>query len=381
MKEWHGGLFVTIDGAANIAFNDVQSDNAGAGYIEVRYSLSYANAQMDVSVNGGASIAVPMDRTPNEPGYVPSEWRTVRIPVTFQSGLNSIVLSKPWGGELSIDEVLFSTPDDAALASAHVRGLNAGDVADLIAYLSALDSSSAAQPEATLRRGGVIAVGAADSTLYTGPGEEALVYTIENNGDGILDLGAFHVDGTPSGDIWIAQQPEPQVAPGESTTLELRLLPGSTSATAQIQGWTNDPAVENLHWTLEVQNPGGGGGCVGVCLEVAADGATAVMREVGDDVSFRVAAQGDAPITYQWYRELPDKAVEEVLDGNGATLTLSNLDLADSGTYYCVVEDANEIMRGPSFQLTVVSALPASGAPGILLLIVVLAAAGMRRRS
>jgi hypothetical protein len=81
--------------------------------------------------------------TPNVPSYVPSEWRRVRIPVSWQSGVNSIVISRVSGGLLAVDDVRISTPDDTALASAHVRGLEGGDLDDLVAFVASLDGNDA----------------------------------------------------------------------------------------------------------------------------------------------------------------------------------------------------------------------------------------------
>lgn len=148
MKEWHQGAYVEMSGGQTITFDDVATTLAGDGYIEVRYAVQYGLANLSVTVNGGGATIVPLAVTPNEPNYVPSEWRQVRVPVSYASGTNTIVLSRASGGVLSIDDVLFSTPDDAANAGAHVRNLSPADLADLVAYVASLDASDAPTPVA-----------------------------------------------------------------------------------------------------------------------------------------------------------------------------------------------------------------------------------------
>ena len=143
MKEWHQGQFVGV-GSGTVTFADVASSTAGAGYVELRYAVQYGSATLRVVANGGTPIQLLLAATPNVPSYVPSEWRRVRIAVPYQSGLNQIVLSRVSGGQLALDDVLFSTPEDAALASAHVRGLEPDDMEDLVAFVASLDETDAA---------------------------------------------------------------------------------------------------------------------------------------------------------------------------------------------------------------------------------------------
>ncbi len=147
MKEWHQGAFVELGVGQTITFDDVESAVAGDGYIEIRYAVQYGAANLGVEANGGGALIVPLAPTPNVPSYVPSEWRTVRVPVTYANGLNTIVLSHPSSGALSIDDVLFSTPGDALLADAHVRDLDPEDLADLVAFVASLDAQDAATPD------------------------------------------------------------------------------------------------------------------------------------------------------------------------------------------------------------------------------------------
>lgn len=147
MKEWHQGAHVQMPGGETVTFDDVFSASAGDGYVEVRYAVQYGASTLRVEVNGGPATDVLLGATPNEPSYVPTEWRSVRVPVTYASGLNTFVFSRPVGGVLSIDDVLFSTPDDRAAADAHVRNLAPSDLADLVAYVASLDGQDASLPD------------------------------------------------------------------------------------------------------------------------------------------------------------------------------------------------------------------------------------------
>jgi len=142
MKEWHQGQYVDLAGGT-VTFSDVATASAGAGSLEIRYAALYGAANLRVVVNGGSPIQTLLGMTPNVPSYVPSEWRRVRIPVSWQAGVNQVVISRVSGGQLAVDDVLISTPDDVALASAHVRGLEAGDLDDLVAFVSSLDANDA----------------------------------------------------------------------------------------------------------------------------------------------------------------------------------------------------------------------------------------------
>jgi YVTN family beta-propeller protein len=173
MKEWHQGAYVEISGGQTITFDDVVTTLAGDGYIEIRYAVQYGTANLSVVVNGGGATILPLAMTPNFPSYVPTEWRTVRVPVPFASGANTVVLSRTSGGVLAIDDVLFSTPDDAERASAHVRDLVPEDVADLVAFVASLDAHDAAAPAGECDGEGQPACGSAlvvtKASLVLGP--------------------------------------------------------------------------------------------------------------------------------------------------------------------------------------------------------------------
>lgn len=265
MKEWHNSMFVLLDGPGTVTFDDVVSSAGGAGLLEIRYNSAYGDALLNINVNG-ASTAVNMPITPNEPGWMINEWRIVRVAVNLQAGTNNISFSKTLGAELRIDDILFSTPDDAALAAAHVRNLTAGDLGDLTAYLGSLDGSDAPAPDARVtRQGRAIAYGGTDAIeRAASAGPISLIYTIENTGPGPLNLGRLRLENITGGLAEIVRQPAPQILPSASSEFEILITPtgasGGTGAGAdtgaqagtEVHGWTDDPATGELRWTISV---------------------------------------------------------------------------------------------------------------------------------
>ena len=64
----------------------------------------------------------------------------------------------------------------------------------------------------------------------------------------------------------------------------------------------------------------------------------------GNNATFTVAANGVAPITYQWYK---DNGTVTMVGTNNATLTLTSVTPSDTGTYYVIVRDG---FAGTSFE-------------------------------
>ncbi len=254
MKEWHQGGFVELDGAETITFDDVEvtTPGGGPGFLEVRYNSAYGNSALAVTVNGnGYGGALPI--TGNVPNYLPNEWRSVRIPVTFQNGTNTVVLSEgATFAQLFVDDVLISTPDDMALAGAHVRGFTPGEIADLSAYLLSLDGNDAAGPIVTVMRGAVVPhQGTDNAEVPSGSSDVPLVYTIQNTGTGPLNLGQFGLLSNPPGDIQIVQQPAANVLAGQSTQMTVHVTLSGASASASVGGWS-DAAAGTLEWSLQI---------------------------------------------------------------------------------------------------------------------------------
>ncbi|MCB2194207.1 MAG: HYR domain-containing protein, partial [Bacteroidetes bacterium] len=84
---------------------------------------------------------------------------------------------------------------------------------------------------------------------------------------------------------------------------------------------------------------------------------------VGASAGFSITASGRIPLTYQWYKVgSPDTQLTDVGDISGATsdnLTISNIELADAGGYYCIVtDDASNTARSDTADLIVDSIDP-----------------------
>ena len=73
---------------------------------------------------------------------------------------------------------------------------------------------------------------------------------------------------------------------------------------------------------------------------------------VGTNLSFSVTATGVEPLEYQWQH-----AGTNLPDATGATLTLSNVQRTDAGTYMVVVTDADGITESETVTLTVYASL------------------------
>jgi len=116
----------------------------------------------------------------------------------------------------------------------------------------------------TVRRGAVIAPGGVDQVIVAdGESELVFVYSIENHGDGVLDLGAFHVYAVDAAAAWIEHQPAALVPPGESTTLELRINLAGSSGEVAVQGWSSDPGAAPMQWRVEIETVDAG--CTADC--------------------------------------------------------------------------------------------------------------------
>jgi len=123
-------------------------------------------------------------------------------------------------------------------------------------------------------------------------------------------------------------------------------VPGATGASLVVDtaGFTVGMPVQ---YRAVVDNGQGTSTSPAVAL-TAIEGAPVIIRDAlptmafdveGGEVTFTVSVDGSRPMTYQWYKDY------QVLPGaTGTTLTLGNLQVADSGFYY--LEAANEF--GPA---------------------------------
>lgn len=213
--------------------------------------------------------------------------------------------------------------------------------------------------------------GTFDSTFAQGAGADGVVNTIALDALGTMHIGgAFNnyrsvargryalLNGTPLS-IGIAQQPTTlTVNPSSTATFTVNVLAtdtisyqwrkngtllvnggdvsGATSATLSI---ANAEDADEANYDVVVTHNGDTTSVTSASASLTVLGApeilvspSAVTTETGLGATFRVSARGVAPFTYQWFR-----GTTALTDGTGiagsstATLTLSNLAVADSG--------------------------------------------------
>ncbi|MEM6455819.1 MAG: hypothetical protein AAF772_12045, partial [Acidobacteriota bacterium] len=140
----HGRAYVGLSqDTATLTWTGIDGGAGGTGAIEVRYSASSA-MPLRVEVNGVAHTLV-LPPLPNVPGWRHVHWGHARLEgVALQPGATNVVSLTPdnvqWPN-VSLDEMLVSTADDVALASAH-RSADALTTAErdaLIAFIEQLD--------------------------------------------------------------------------------------------------------------------------------------------------------------------------------------------------------------------------------------------------
>jgi len=256
-KYWHNSMFAQLNDGSGLQFSNITTQTTGSGFVTIRYSLGYGNANATINVNGNTTNHV-IAQTPNNPGWYPNEWRLVRIPVQYGQQNNTITISKTNGGDWKIDDVLFTTPDDLIAANAHVRGFSEQELDDLTAYLLSLDGNNAATPVSAVSRDADIPKDSID--LFPFPSDQTsmnLSYTIENDGDGPMNIGQVYLtnySATKANGISIVAHPEPNLLPGESTTLELAVSNTAIGTTTTISAWTDGDVDDSneISWLLEV---------------------------------------------------------------------------------------------------------------------------------
>ncbi|XP_032083992.1 V-set and immunoglobulin domain-containing protein 4 isoform X4 [Thamnophis elegans] len=92
----------------------------------------------------------------------------------------------------------------------------------------------------------------------------------------------------------------------------------------------------------------------------------------GSRMSLTCSASGSPPITYQWYKDVPEGEAEELQ--RGPVLAFEHLQLSDSARYFCTAENKINAQKeqSDSFQLTVEA--PGAQKKGLPLYIIILIA-------
>jgi cytochrome c peroxidase len=149
-----GEAFVSLSSSSGrLTWRNVNGGAGGTGAIEVRYSSGYGVFPLVATVNGTArTLNLPL--LGNEPGWRHVNWGRVRFEnIAMTAGAtNTIVLSTSSGSaNISIDEIVVSSPADLAAAQPHRQALalSTADRNALIAYLRQLDSAAPQGPVAT----------------------------------------------------------------------------------------------------------------------------------------------------------------------------------------------------------------------------------------
>lgn len=141
-----GGAFMGLGtSGSSVRFTGVDGGSGGVGEIEVRYSGAFQSLTVRV---GDVGYPAVLPDTGNLPSWRHTNWRRVRVPgVVMSPGATNtveLVAASPYPN-LSIDEILVSSPDDLADAAVHrrVTALAEEDRAELLAFLRELDGRNA----------------------------------------------------------------------------------------------------------------------------------------------------------------------------------------------------------------------------------------------
>ena len=96
-----------------------------------------------------------------------------------------------------------------------------------------------------------------------------------------------------------------------------------------------------------IYNAGIAGKCIGVNPTITGE-PTDQTAVVGGSASFTVTASSPSPLSYQWY-----SSGESIAGGTNSTLTLSNVQLSDAGSYYAIVDNTSGSTNSINATLTV----------------------------
>jgi DNA-binding beta-propeller fold protein YncE len=144
-----GGSSATLaegPGAPGVRFEGIDGGVAGGmARISVRYVRQYSGGTATVTVNGVPHPVTTLRQEPDN-GWQTSGWRWLTLDLPLQPGPVNTVDILRGNGDLQVNVLLVASADILAQAQPHhlVESLSAGDRADLLAYLLALDGRDAA---------------------------------------------------------------------------------------------------------------------------------------------------------------------------------------------------------------------------------------------
>ena len=164
---YHEGRIVTFASSSSIVrFLGIDGGVGGPATLRVRYAALYGTRQATLRVNG-APITLSLPRTPNDPSWTPTAFRTQIVETTLASGATNAIEIQPTPGHeaMAIDDlaVVNASARNAADDHRRVGALAPEPRADLLAYLGQLDGSD--DPTFVPEPGAALALGAAMATL------------------------------------------------------------------------------------------------------------------------------------------------------------------------------------------------------------------------
>ncbi len=164
---YHEGLVAAFASSSSIVrFVGVDGGIGGPATLGLRYSALFGTRQATLRVNG-TPIALSLPRTPNEPSWTPTAFRTRFVEATLAPGATNTIEIQPAAGHeaMAIDDLAVVNASNRAAAHDHRRigALAPEPRADLLAYLGQLDGSD--DPRFVPEPGAGLAFGAALVTL------------------------------------------------------------------------------------------------------------------------------------------------------------------------------------------------------------------------
>ena len=223
------GNFVALETGSSVSLN-VDGDG-GPAILRLRYHANYGDASLTITINGQAqSVTAP--ETLFFWQYL--NWEFLDLPVTLNSGTNTVVVQYNSGGGFALDEITVTETNSlisAAMEHMQVNNLAAVDRNNLLAYLLQLDARpgnartvSIDQPGAQVLAGNVEIMGAAtgsaggqvmvainDGAFQNASGSTgwSFLWDTTSVGNGFHVVTARYID--PVTETWVESQREYEV--------------------------------------------------------------------------------------------------------------------------------------------------------------------------